>query len=53
MNVKLPGHRPRLPGKVISFHIVSLNPAYKAVRFWHLKFEIHLTFEFCHLSLKP
>jgi len=23
-NVKLPGHRPGLPGKVISFHIVPL-----------------------------
>jgi len=29
-NVKLPGHRPGLPGKVISFHIVPLDPAYKA-----------------------
>jgi len=28
--VKLPGHRPGLPGKVISFHIVPLDPAYKA-----------------------
>ena len=29
-DVNLPGHRPGLPGKVISFHIVPLNPAYKA-----------------------
>jgi len=28
--VKLPGHRPALPGEVISFHIVPLDPAYKA-----------------------
>jgi hypothetical protein len=28
--VKLPGHRPGLPGKVISFHIVPLDPAYRA-----------------------
>jgi hypothetical protein len=26
-NVKLPGHGPELPGKVISFHIVPLDPA--------------------------
>ncbi len=30
MKMKLPGHRPGLPGKVISFHIVPLDPAYKA-----------------------
>jgi hypothetical protein len=29
-NVKLPGHRPGLPGKVVSFYIVPLDPAYKA-----------------------
>ncbi len=28
--MKLPGHRPGLPGKVISFYIVPLDPAYKA-----------------------
>jgi hypothetical protein len=28
--VKLPGHRPGLPGNVISFYIVPLDPAYKA-----------------------
>ncbi len=28
--MKLPGHRPGLPGKVISFYIVSLDPAYEA-----------------------
>jgi hypothetical protein len=28
--VKLPGHRPGLLGKVISFHFVPLDPAYKA-----------------------
>ncbi len=28
--MKLPGHKLGLPGKVISFHIVPLNPAYKA-----------------------
>jgi hypothetical protein len=25
--MKLPGHRPRLPGKVVSLHIVPFNPA--------------------------
>jgi hypothetical protein len=29
-NVKLSGHRPGLPGRVVSFHIVPLDPAYKA-----------------------
>jgi hypothetical protein len=28
--VKLPGYRPGLPGKVVSFHIVPLDPACKA-----------------------
>ena len=28
--VKLPGHRPALPGNAISFYIVDLDPAYKA-----------------------
>jgi hypothetical protein len=28
--MKLPGHRPGLPGNVISFYIVPLDPAYKA-----------------------
>jgi hypothetical protein len=28
--VKLHGHRPGLPGKVVSFHIVPLDPAYPA-----------------------
>ena len=27
---KLPAHRAELPGKVISFYIVPLDPAYKA-----------------------
>jgi hypothetical protein len=27
---KLPGHRPGLPGNVVSFYIVPLDPAYKA-----------------------
>ena len=26
-NVKLPGHRPGLPGRVVSFHVVPLLPA--------------------------
>ena len=30
IEVNLPGHRPGLPGKVISFHIVPLDPAYKS-----------------------
>jgi hypothetical protein len=30
VNVKPSGHRPGLPGKEISFHIVPLDPAYKA-----------------------
>jgi hypothetical protein len=29
-SVKPPGHRPGLPGKVVSFYIVPLDPAYKA-----------------------
>jgi hypothetical protein len=29
-NLKLPAHRARLPGNVMSFHIVPLDPAYKA-----------------------
>ena len=29
-NVKLPAHRARLPGNVISFYMVPLYPAYKA-----------------------
>jgi hypothetical protein len=28
--VKVPAHRAGLPGKVISFYIVPLDPAYKA-----------------------
>jgi hypothetical protein len=28
--MKLPGHRPGLPGNVISFYIVPLDPAYSA-----------------------
>ncbi len=28
--MKLPAHRAGLPGKVILFHIVPLDPAYKA-----------------------
>jgi hypothetical protein len=28
--VKLPGHRPELPGNVISFYIVLLDPALSA-----------------------
>jgi hypothetical protein len=28
--MKLPAHRAGLPGKVISFYIVPLDPAYKA-----------------------
>ena len=30
MDVKLPGHRPMLPGNAKSVYIVSLGPAYKA-----------------------
>jgi hypothetical protein len=30
LKVKLPGHRPGLPGKVISFNIVPLDVTYKA-----------------------
>ena len=28
--LKLPAHRARLPGKLISFYIVPLDPTYKA-----------------------
>ena len=28
--LKLLGHRPGLPEKVVSFHVVPLDPAYKA-----------------------
>ena len=55
MNVKLPVYRAGLPGKVISFYIVSLDPAYKAgfaghvpakgrrENFWFLSFGFDLT----------
>jgi hypothetical protein len=36
MEVKLPAHRPALPGKAISFHIVPLDPSYKAGLAWHV-----------------
>jgi hypothetical protein len=38
---KLPGHRPGLPGKVISFHIVPLDPAYKAGLAVHVPVKRH------------
>jgi hypothetical protein len=38
--VKLPGHRPGLPGKVIAFHIVPLDPAYKAGLAWHVPVNV-------------
>ncbi len=43
-NVKLPGHpvrtgTPELPGKVILFHIVPLDPAHKAGFAWHVPVE--------------
>ena len=38
-DVKLPGHRPELPGKVISFHIVPLDPAYRAGLAGHVPVE--------------
>ena len=28
--MKLPGHRPALPGNVVSFYIVPLDPAHSA-----------------------
>jgi hypothetical protein len=34
--VKLPAHRAGLPGKVISFYIVLLDPAYKAGHAGHV-----------------
>jgi hypothetical protein len=34
--MKLPGHRSGLPGKVISFNIVLLDPAYKAELVGHV-----------------
>ncbi len=37
---KLPGHRPGLPGKVISFHIVPLDPAYKAGLAGHVPVKV-------------
>jgi hypothetical protein len=40
--VKLPAHRAGLPGKVISFYIVSLDPAYKAGLAGHVPVNIPL-----------
>jgi len=37
---KLSGHWPELPGKVISFHIVPLDPAYKAGLAGHVPAKI-------------
>jgi len=39
--VKPPDHRPGLPGKVISFHIVPLDPAYKAGLAGHVPAKIY------------
>jgi hypothetical protein len=41
-SVKLPGHRPGLPGKELSFHIVPLDPADKAGLTRHLPAKITL-----------
>jgi hypothetical protein len=38
--VKLPAHRAGLPGKVISFYIVPLDPAYKAGLAGHVPVKI-------------
>jgi len=40
MNWKLPGQRPGLPGNVISFYIVPLNPARKAGLAGHVPVKV-------------
>jgi hypothetical protein len=39
--LKLPAHRPELPGKVISFYIVPLDPAYKAGLAGHVPVKLN------------
>jgi len=41
-SVKLPAHRAGLPGKVIFFHIVPLEPAYKAGLAGHVPVMLNL-----------
>jgi hypothetical protein len=41
-NVKLPGHRPGHPGKVLSFYIVPLDPANKAGLAGHVPVKIQV-----------
>jgi hypothetical protein len=38
--VKLPAHRAAFPGKVISFYIVPLDPAYKAGLAGHIPVNV-------------
>jgi hypothetical protein len=47
--VKLPAHRAGLPGKVISFYIVPLDPAYKAGLAGHVPVKIPLYLDACLL----
>ncbi len=48
--VKLPAHRAGLPGIVISFHIVPLNPAYKAGLAGHVPVKCQRPFGFRALT---
>jgi hypothetical protein len=42
--VKLPSHRPGLPGKVASFHIVLLGPTFKAGLVGHVPAKAHIIY---------
>ena len=44
-NLKLPGHRPGLPGKEIIVLIVPLDPAYRAGLAGHLPVKIQMSNE--------
>jgi hypothetical protein len=51
-DLKLPGRRPGLPGKVISFHIVPLHPAYKAGLAEHVPVKIQMSNEIQSSNVK-
>ena len=52
--MKLPGHRPGLPGKVISFYILPLDPAYKAELAGHVPVTGKATYHLrCRASPVP
>jgi tetratricopeptide (TPR) repeat protein len=48
LRLKLPGHRPGLPDKVISFHIVPLGPTYKAGLVGHVPAKTKSTENHAH-----